>query len=173
MKYIFLSIILSISTVAFAQDSTAYQLQRSKINGLLDERSERFGQYNESLTLRTGIFGWQTKKDIKNSNEILRQVVLNDNKIFKELKVLLDYKDQEVQTVKTTVVTNTASVTAYKAAVKNLQEENHLLNSKLENYDHLTGKLYATVIIGFLAILLLLFYTLRYKRLLKNEKAGI
>lgn len=83
---------------AFAQqDTTAYTAQRAKVNSLLAERSAKFGQYDESLNQRTGIFGWQTKRDIKNSNEILRQVVLTDNNIFKELKVLMDYKDLQNQ----------------------------------------------------------------------------
>ncbi len=31
-------------------DSLAYQLQRAKINGMLDQRREKFGQYDESLS---------------------------------------------------------------------------------------------------------------------------
>ena len=54
----------------FAQDTSTYELQRAKINALLAERSAKFGQYDESLNTRTGIFGFQTKRDIKNSNEI-------------------------------------------------------------------------------------------------------
>ena len=79
------------------QDTSSYSAQRVKVNQLLKERSLRFGKYDESLNQRSGIFGWQTKKDIKNSNEILRQVVLTDNNIFKELEVLMDYKDLQNQ----------------------------------------------------------------------------
>ena len=55
-----------------AQDTSAYELQRAKINALLAERSTKFGQYDKSLTTKTGIFGFQTKKDIRNSNEIIK-----------------------------------------------------------------------------------------------------
>ncbi len=48
----------------------------------------------------------QTKKDIKNSNEILRQITLHDNKIFRELKVLMEYKEMQVQQVQSTAQEN-------------------------------------------------------------------
>lgn len=81
-------------TTAFAQqtDSLAYQIQREKVNNLLAKRSITFNQYFQSLDLHTGIFGFQTKKDIRRSNEILMDIVKTDNAVFKELKVLLDYR---------------------------------------------------------------------------------
>lgn len=72
-------------------DSLAYQLQRTKVNGLLVQRTEKFNQYFESLKMHTGIFGLQTKKDIRSSNKILMDIVKKDNAVFKELKILLDY----------------------------------------------------------------------------------
>ena len=83
-----------LGTTAFAQqtDSLAYQLQRKKVNNLLAKRSITFNQYFQSLDSHTGIFGLQTKKDIRRSNEILMDIVKTDNAVFKELKVLLDYR---------------------------------------------------------------------------------
>jgi hypothetical protein len=115
-----------------AQDTSAYELQRTKINALLAERSEKFGQYDQSLTTRTGIFGFQTKRDIKNSNEILRQIALNDNAIFKELKVLLDYKDLQMQEVKTAATTGDERITNYRRTIKELQDQNQALNAQLK-----------------------------------------
>ncbi len=131
-----LSIFLIISTfflfTAKAQDTSAYEIQRQKINALLAERSAKFGQYDESLNERTGIFGFQTKRDIKNSNEILRQIALNDNNIFQELKVLLDYKDLQVQEVKTTINNNSESIVNYRKTIKNLQDQNQELRNEFE-----------------------------------------
>src|SRR5690606_38635822 len=62
---------------------------------LLNQRSARFGQFNQSLQSRTGIFGLKTKKDMQASIDILKEIVATDNHIFKETKVLLDYKDME------------------------------------------------------------------------------
>ncbi|WP_259069220.1 hypothetical protein HDF24_13475 [Mucilaginibacter sp. X4EP1] len=90
--------------VAFAQantDSLAYQLQRKKINSMLAQRTVKFGQYDQSLSMHTGIFGFQTKKDIRRSNDILMDIVKTDDDIYKELKILLDlrtFQQTQVQT---------------------------------------------------------------------------
>ncbi|NHA03217.1 hypothetical protein G7092_05405 [Mucilaginibacter sp. HC2] len=73
-------------------DSVAYQLQRKKINSMLDARKVRFGQYGQSLNEHTGIFGFQTKGDIRRSNDILMDIVKTDDNIYKELKILLEYR---------------------------------------------------------------------------------
>jgi hypothetical protein len=78
---------------SFAQktntDSLAYQLQRKKINDMLDVRKQKFGQYDESLSKHTGIFGFQTKKDIRRSNDILMDIVNTDNDTYIILFVLM------------------------------------------------------------------------------------
>lgn len=115
-----------------AQDTSAYELQRAKINALLADRSAKFGQYDKSLTARTGIFGLQTKKDIRNSNEILRQIVLNDNEIFTQLKVLMDYKDLQVQEVKISANSNSESILSYRKTIKQLQDQSLKLTKELD-----------------------------------------
>lgn len=136
-KAIIFTLFLSLfTTVILAQDSTAYELQRNKINAMLAERSARFGQYEESLNARTGIFGFQTKRDIKNSNEILRQIAINDNNIFTELKVLLDYKDIQFQQVKTNVDNNQLRIENYKKTIRDLQVK----NDELLGYNQKTAK---------------------------------
>lgn len=91
--------------LVFAQkpnsDSLAYQLQRIKINQMLEQRRQKFGQYDQSLKMHTGIFGLQTKKDIRRSNDILMDIVKTDDDIFRELKILMDYRvfqQQQAQT---------------------------------------------------------------------------
>lgn len=133
---LFTLLIGSLIKVTFAQDTTAYNLQRNKINSMLAERSARFGQYEESLNARTGIFGFQTKRDIKNSNEILRQVVLHDNNIFTELKVLLDYKDLQFQQVKSNVDHSQMRIDSYKKTIRDLQVK----NDELLSYNQKTSK---------------------------------
>lgn len=139
---------------AYAQnDTSAYQTQRLKINSLLLERSSKFGQYDESLSSRTGIFGVQTKKDIKNSNEILRQIVLNDNNIFKELKILLDYKDLEVKQVQSTITDNSNRIENYKDSIRKLQDQNELLNQELRSQE---GKIrFATFLIFLILVVVI------------------
>jgi len=106
MKKLFGFCVLCLFPVlVFAQksdsDSLAYQLQRAKINQMLEGRRQKFGQYDESLKKHTGIFGLQTKKDIRRSNDILMDIVKTDDDIFRELKILMDYRvfqQQQAQT---------------------------------------------------------------------------
>lgn len=67
---------------------------------MLAVRSQKFGKYDQSLSQHTGIFGLQTKKDIRRSNDILMDIVKTDNAIYKQLKILLDYRAfQQTQAV--------------------------------------------------------------------------
>jgi hypothetical protein len=59
---------------------------------MLQERAAKFGQYDESLRMHTGIFGFQTKKDIRRSNDILMDIVKTDDDIYKEIKILMEYR---------------------------------------------------------------------------------
>ena len=154
--------ILSVMIKVNAQDTSAYEIQRAKINALLADRSAKFGQYDNSLNARTGIFGFQTKKDIKNSNEILRQIALNDNAIFTELKVLMDYKDLQVEQVKTAVNTNTESIQNYRKTIKELQNQNEKLTNDADKVEN--GSDLSYLVIGLLLIgCLILTYTLNNK----------
>lgn len=120
-----------INVMASQTDTSAYQTQRLKINGLLAERSAKFGQYELSLAARTGIFGLQTKDDIRNSSEILRQVILSDNNIFRELKILMNYKDQEVQQVQNNANAAKIRMQGYMLAIKKLRDQNDQLKAQV------------------------------------------
>lgn len=157
----------SLNAAAIRVDTSAYQLQRLKINALLAERSARFGQYDQSLDARTGIFGFQTKRDIKNSNEILRQIVLNDNNVFKELKVLMDYKDQEVKNVIITSNTSNGRIQSYMLSIKKLQDQNQNLKTEIRKIEN--GKSFYYWVIGFLGLLIVGMVWFGYKKGLFND----
>lgn len=95
-KLIWICLLGLLCTHSLAQkvntDSLAYQLQRAKINHMLDVRKQKFGQYDQSLSMHTGIFGLQTKKDIRRSNDILMEIVKTDDDLFREIKILMDYR---------------------------------------------------------------------------------
>ncbi|MEJ5961613.1 hypothetical protein [Pedobacter immunditicola] len=159
-KYLLLFLLVGLSVTAMAQaDSTAYQLQRNKVNALLAQRSSRFGQYQQSLNQKTGIFGMQTKKDIKNSNDILRQITLHDNKIFRELKVLMEYKEMQVQQVQNIAEINTERVERFTLAIKKLQVENKELTLRAQQAEKklmLTYYVAAGIALIFIIVILVL-----------------
>ena len=68
---------------------------------MLDERTRKFGQYTQSLSQHTGIFGLQTKKDIRRSNDILMDIARTDDSIFIQTKILLSYKTFQQQQAQT------------------------------------------------------------------------
>lgn len=172
IKKLIWSLVLTVVTfsISVAQDTSAYEIQRAKINALLADRSAKFGQYDESLSARTGIFGFQTKRDIKNSNEILRQIALTDNEIFTQLKVLMDYKDLQVEQVKTVANSNSESIINYRKTIKSLQDQNLILTEnqdKVENSRDLAYLLMGIFLIG--CIVLAYLFNLKRKKLKHYE----
>ncbi len=171
MKKIFLALILLSSVIAnsFAQsDSSAYQLQRKKINGLLDDRSTKFGQYDESLGKRTGIFGLKTKKDMQRSNDILTEIVRTDNLILKETKILLDFKDMEKSTIETKAVESEDRIGSYMTTITKLQNQQDKLNTEYAEMEKSNSK-YRSWMLGFAILSVILAVLLfRAKKLTKH-----
>lgn len=167
---LFTLLIGNLITVAFGQDTTAYELQRNKINAMLAERSARFGQYEESLNARTGIFGFQTKRDIKNSNEILRQIAINDNNIFTELKVLLDYKDIQFQQVKSNVDNNQLRIDSYKKTIRDLQVKNDELLSYNQKIGKSTDYLQLLLVLFVISTAVCIFIIYRKNKVIKSKE---
>lgn len=170
-KILFLSLFcFSFTALAAQTDTSAYQTQRLRINALLAERSAKFGQYQESLDERTGIFGFQTKKDIRNSNEILRQIVLNDNNIFRELKTLMDYKDLEVTTVKSDADRTNSRIQNYQLAIKKLQDQNEQLRQEVKAFNRSKATSTTTIVLLLLAVLGLGWFYIKKLRSIKTLK---
>jgi hypothetical protein len=168
------ALFLTGSDLLAQKDSSAYQTQRIKINNLLDQRSERFGQYENSLGTRSGIFGLKTKRDMQASNDILRQIVLTDNDIFTELKVLLDYKDLEKSEVQTRAETVEGRIERYQSTITRLQQENQKLRTETDSHIIYQEKQYNYLIILIIALVLSAFYIYKLKKLpdgdIKNSK---
>lgn len=172
MKKIFLFILFSLFLAhTFAQvssDSLAYQAQRKKINSMLAWRKQKFGQYDQSLTKHTGIFGLQTKKDIKTSNDILMDIIKTDNDIFVQTKILLDYRTfQQNQAISHSSEIDSTNI-GFMNSINKLQEQNEKLKQQLAT----TGLEWQQskqrslwLIIGLLIIVI---YLLRLKFVKKN-----
>src|SRR5690606_3353162 len=98
---LFLFLCLSNINSAWAQikplnDSLSYESQRTHVNELLEDRSTRVGEFETSLQKKTGVFGiFKTKGDMQKSIDILKQVIITDNRIFIETKKLLDMKNYQ------------------------------------------------------------------------------
>ncbi len=118
-----------------ASDTSGYETQRQKVNTLLQRRSARFGQFDESLKKRTGIFGLKTKKDMQASIDILKQIVLTDNDIFRETKMLLDYKDFEKSQIAQQANEFDGRINGYIKTISKLQREQERLSAEVDRLE--------------------------------------
>jgi hypothetical protein len=148
-------------------DSLAYQLQRTKINQMLEDRRQKFGQYDQSLKQHTGIFGLQTKKDIRRSNDILMDIVKTDDDIFRELKILMDYRVFQQQQAQTHSTQSENVTLAYMNTINRLRSQIEQLKQDAEKEKaHQQNQL--RLLIG---VVVLLFVSILYlstrKRVLK------
>jgi len=164
---IVLLLLCCFSAGAFAQvssaDSLAYQNQRKKINTMLAGRRTKFGEYDKSLTEHTGIFGLQTKKDIRHSNDILMDIVKTDDEIFVQLKILLDYtsfqqKQKQVQVQVRSVAADNSNID-FMTTINKLRADNDLLKQQTADYEQAAQKkaqIAMLIIIGLIVAILLL-----------------
>jgi hypothetical protein len=157
--------------LVFAQksnsDSLAYQLQRAKINQMLEQRRQKFGQYDQSLKMHTGIFGLQTKKDIRRSNDILMDIVKTDDDIFRELKILMDYRVFQQQQAQTHSTQSENVTLAYMNTINRLRSQIDQLKQEAQqekaHQQNLLAILIGLVVLMFASIL----YLLNRKRTVK------
>ena len=166
-KIILFTLFCICSAGAFAQpksDSLAYQQERKKINAMLAERTQKFGQYSESLSMHTGIFGLQTKKDIRRSNEILIDIVKTDDSIYKELKILLEYRTFQQTQVQSHSTEAENSNLGYMTTINKLRSQLDQLKADVIRQQSETEKeqrIYVIVIIIMFALILLLVFRKR------------
>ncbi|GAC1302992.1 MAG: hypothetical protein NVSMB24_08390 [Mucilaginibacter sp.] len=143
-------------------DSLAYQLQRKKINGMLAQRAQKFGIYDESLRMHTGIFGLQTKKDIRRSNDILMDIVKTDNAIYKELKILLEYRTFQQTQVQSHSKEAEQSNVGFMMTINKLREQNDKLKADAEKQqEHQQSTLHTFIVIAVLLFAVVLFLIFR------------
>ncbi len=171
-KIILLSALCLWHALGFAQgkanpDSLAYQLQRKKINIMLDNRRAKFGQYDESLSKHTGIFGLQTKKGSRRSNDILMDIAKTDYSIFMQLKILLNYRTFQQQQAQTKSVETENYSLGYMNTINRLraQIDTVKLNSvNAEKHHEKVQRTYVIILVLMLGSILLLLFTRRPAR---------
>lgn len=153
-------------------DSTQFETQRQLVNKLLEERSRKFGEYDQSLEQRTGIFGlFKSKADMQKSINILQAIVINDNEIFIETRKLLDIKDTERERFQSLAKEFDTQVTAYMKTVSKLQKENEKLKEQitsLEEGEHNSNRIFYVIGLVFAALLFVIYTLCRKLQVQKN-----
>lgn len=91
----FLWMVLAEFQFAAASEADSSNYYRTELKELLRYRREKFDAYSQSLEQRSGIFGNKTKKDIRESNTVLINIVRTDNHIIQVLNRVLDFRTFE------------------------------------------------------------------------------
>ncbi|MDB5090449.1 MAG: hypothetical protein JWR09_4443 [Mucilaginibacter sp.] len=147
-----------------SSDSNAYKLQRKKINTMLAQRAQKFGQYDESLTKHTGIFGFQTKKDIRRSNDILMDIVKTDNDVYRELKILFDYHVFQQTQIQDHSKETEQSTLGYMITINKLRKQIDVLKADAEAQRQQDEKIRNILIIAVLALTAFIFLMLTFRK---------
>ncbi len=170
-KNIFLFLLLVMTGAkGMAQDTTlTYERQRQKVNRLLEQRSERFGAFDESLRKKTGIFGiLKRKKDWEASIDILKEIVRTDNDLFKETKTLLDFKDVQRMTYEEKATSLNERVKGYMLNITKMQKERAQLQTALTAAEEESHTYFLVSIMAFCIIIFLSYLLLKKKKLTKR-----
>lgn len=172
MRYAFIlfTVLLSSSYFGIAQsvvniDSVNFVKQRERVNNLLQERSKRFGDFDGSLRKKTGVFGiFKSKKDMQKSIDILRDIVITDNRLFLETKKLLDIKNNESDRNESMVIEYDKQISAYMHTIAKLQQENEKLRAQIHKLDSKQNINYLLTYVLAIVIMVLVFVIFRYFR---------
>ena len=161
--FLFAIVLLSYQPL-LAQDTLAYEVQRQRVNSLLEQRSARFGQFDQSLKARTGIFGLKTKKDMQASIDILKEIVRTDNNIFKETKVLLDYKDMEKTFISSEAQQSTKRINGYISTISKLEKKQEEQLLTIQQLQQRSSRYLVVSLFSILLVIVLVLF------LIKNRK---
>lgn len=157
-------------------DSSSFEVQRSRVNDLLDARQQKFGAYDTSLTQKTGLFGlFKSKGDMQKSIDILKDIVITDNNIFLETQKLLKIKDFEKDKFQQLATDYDKQVSAYIGTISKLQKENEKLRTQVDKTSGTGGVGNVLLYIALLIIVILgyLLYKSRAQQLAtKHQNLG-
>ncbi|MFT6850086.1 MAG: hypothetical protein ACJATA_000892 [Sphingobacteriales bacterium] len=139
---LFFALILVTSYTIKAQETRFGNYQLKK---LLVERKELIGDYGDSMEKGTGIFGLQTKRDLKRANEILLGIIRKDNEIMKQLeseadggKIDVEIIDSKKSELEEKNKTNLKIINILNTKVDEMKLESEANRGDLNTYKMLT-----------------------------------
>ncbi len=172
LKLILIGVLTFHTAFLFSSNANKKAIDKSKerLTILLKERTGKFEKYTKSIDERSGIFGNQTKNDLRKVNDVLIEITQTDNVVFKELKRLLDYKSfekgnvvQDMGRYEEERRNNFAAIDTLNKQVISLREK----NSDLEQEN--TSKGFLFWLMGISLLLFLLLYRRLKKRVAHKE----
>lgn len=171
LRVILVATLIFHTTLLYSKnDKKAIDQSKERLTILLKERTKKFEKYTKSIDERSGIFGIQTKRDLRKVNDILIEITQTDNVIFKELKRLLDYKSFEKANVVQDMGKYEEERNKSFAAIDTLNKQVISLrekNSELKQENITKGFLFW--LMGILLLIILLLYRRLRKKIAETE----
>ena len=154
----------------FASDSDTNNYYRKELQQLLLDRQLKFASYSKSLEQRSGIFGIKTKNDIKESNQVLINLVKTDNHIIEVLNRVVDFRNYEKVTMNYDIIEN-------KHHLKNLLQATDTLSKQVialaDSNSELKSKNKKIMGIIYFLSFLLIILVLKYRRALRRNPSTL
>ena len=98
---------------------------KKELMDLLTQRTVLFDQYRSSLSKKSGFFGNRTKNDMSQTQEQLKSIVAQDNRIIDALNRAMDFKTFEKTAMN-------YDVSDYADRIKNLHVVNDTLSAQIK-----------------------------------------
>ena len=140
---------------------------KARLRELLQERKDRFEEYTEKADDKNGFFGY-SKRDVKQLNEVLIEIVKTDNKIMYELDRLLDMASYETKQSSRDLAKNDFQRDKYVSAIDTLNKQ---VDSLKQDIRSVAWRKRVYKYLDFILIGGILFYFLYWKRR-QNKEAG-
>ena len=129
-----------------ASEADSSNYYKTELQNLLKLRKEKFDSYSQSLEQRSGIFGNKTKRDIKESNQVLIDIVRTDNQMIRVLNRVLDYRTFEKVSMNYDLKANQLAVNNLSQATDTLSKQVSVLRSDKEELEKSNYKLKALLL---------------------------
>ena len=108
---------------------------------------------------------------MQGSIDIMREIVQTDNHIFKETKVLLDYKDMDKTFISYQAEENRSRINGYVNTISKLQKSQDSLALQIKELENQSSR-YLTLLV-FCLILVIILTVLLYKLKFGRKTKGI
>lgn len=147
--------------VFLAFDLTA---QSDKLKEIILERKTLYTAWKERLDQKSGFFGNQTKADLEEINNVLKQIIKKDNEILDELENAQKEQFQSLQEKYNTISNDYDKlIETNKGLAKKLEDEKIYLKNNHSQIQRIEGD---RILMGLLTVLfgsLFFWYFIKYK----------
>lgn len=149
--------------MAFFQNIVA--AQTGHLQNLVAERRTLYTQWKEALDQKSGIFGNQTKADLEEINEVLKQIIRKDNDILEALDESQTAEYQQLQQKYNSVLEENLALQNRQKAIENkLKEEKTYQKQNYSQIERAEGDRILWALVSLISFLILIVLYIKLKK---------